>query len=144
MQKKKTDELLKENNALKILPVFENLDISSSEKLKNKFPVEKKEKNYDYALRILKEVYNFALNNFNNLLEKYDKLSTTLKIVKQNNEVLKKENQDLKKNMNEKVIEEVKKIDLQVMKKAANFEKVQKMSKKELVAWYENKLYRGR
>jgi len=141
---KKTDELLKENNALKILPVFENLDISSSEKLKNKFPVEKKEKNYDYALRILKEVYNFALNNFNNLLEKYDKLSTTLKIVKQNNEVLKKENQDLKKNMNEKVIEEVKKIDLQVMKKAANFEKVQKMSKKELVAWYENKLYRGR
>lgn len=46
--------------------------------------------------------------------------------------------------MNEKVIEEVKKIDLQVMKKAANFEKVQKMSKKELVAWYENKLYRGR
>ena len=141
---KKTDELLKENNALKILPVFENLDISSSEKLKNKFPVEKKEKNYDYALRILKEVYNFALNNFNNLLEKYDKLSTTLKIVKQNNEVLKKENQDLKKNMNEKVIEEVKKIDLQVMKKAANFEKVQKMSKEELVAWYENKLYRGR
>lgn len=141
---KKTDELLKENNALKILPVFENLDISSSEKLKNKFPVEKKEKNYDYALRILKEVYNFALNNFNNLLEKYDKLSTTLKIVKQNNEVLKKENQDLKKNMNEKVIEEVKKIDLQVMKKAANFEKVQKMSKKELVAWYENKFYRGR
>ncbi len=95
-------------------------------------------------MRILKEVYNFALNNFNNLLEKYDKLSTTLKIVKQNNEVLKKENQDLKKNMNEKVIEEVKKIDLQVMKKAANFEKVQKMSKKELVAWYENKLYRGR
>ena len=31
---KKTDELLKENNALKTLPVFENLNISSSEKLK--------------------------------------------------------------------------------------------------------------
>jgi len=42
--------------------------------------------------------------------------------------------------MNEKVIEEVKKIDLQVMKKAANFEKVQKMSKKEIADIFNERL----